>query len=217
MIFLRNNLFSLIALLGMVVASLLFHSSMPESVPVHFNWQGNPDGFAPRTVAAVMLPAAFLVIIVMMQFLFRISPRQFSMPSSARAVDITVFSIGVLFLFLHYALLTTYEDQGGFQRLFGYGMAGFLVICGNVLGKTEPNFFIGIRIPWTIASMANWKATHRLAGLLMVLAGVVLLITNSVAPSQKITVSLTVAAVVVPVFYSIYFYFTRERDQEGAD
>ena len=61
--FLRNNLLSFLALLGMVATSFIYYGTMPDSVPIHFNWEGNPNNYASRTVAAVMLPAAFLAVI----------------------------------------------------------------------------------------------------------------------------------------------------------
>ena len=43
---------------------------------------------------------------------------------------------------------------------------------GNVMGKVRKNFYIGIRVPWTLASDRVWNDTHRLAAWLMVGGGV---------------------------------------------
>jgi uncharacterized membrane protein len=50
----------------------------------------------------------------------------------------------------------------------------FMVI-GNYLGKTRKNFFLGIRTPWTLASDEVWARTHRLAGRLFIVLGLIML------------------------------------------
>ena len=42
---------------------------------------------------------------------------------------------------------------------------------GNVMGKVRRNFYIGFRVPWTLASDRVWNDTHRLAAWVMVAAG----------------------------------------------
>ena len=47
----------------------------------------------------------------------------------------------------------------------------FFVLFGNLLSKVRPNFFVGIRTPWTLASEHVWIATHRFAAWATVLSG----------------------------------------------
>jgi uncharacterized membrane protein len=46
-------------------------------------------------------------------------------------------------------------------------------VLGNWMGKLTQNFYCGIRTPWTIADADVWNRTHRLAGPLIMLAGVI--------------------------------------------
>jgi uncharacterized membrane protein len=32
------------------------------------------------------------------------------------------------------------------------------------MGKIRPNWFVGVRTPWTLSSKLSWDKTHRLAG-----------------------------------------------------
>jgi uncharacterized membrane protein len=50
-----------------------------------------------------------------------------------------------------------------------------LAVMGNYLGNLRPNYFIGIRTPWTLESPATWRATHRLGGRLMFFGALLLL------------------------------------------
>ncbi len=52
----------------------------------------------------------------------------------------------------------------------------FLVILGNFLSNLRPNYFAGIRTPWTLENPETWRATHRLGGRLMFFGSLILLI-----------------------------------------
>ena len=96
-------------------------------------------------------------------------------------------------------------------------MAVFSVVVGNVFGKTERNFIIGLRLPWTIDSEANWKATHRFAGRLMVGMGALLFISNSIVANMWVTIAMTVAPVLLAVPYSYAYYANHEEKTQAAE
>jgi uncharacterized membrane protein len=47
-----------------------------------------------------------------------------------------------------------------------------LVVLGNVLGKLRPNWFVGIRTPWTLSSKSSWVRTHQAGAWVFVGAGI---------------------------------------------
>lgn len=63
----------------------------------------------------------------------------------------------------------------GPDRLIALDLALFLLLPGNFMGRLRPNWFVGIRTPWTLASDEVWRRTHRLAAALMVGGGLLLL------------------------------------------
>jgi len=83
------------------------------------------------------------------------------------------------------------------------------IVLGNLMGKLRPNYFVGVRTPWTLESTEVWAKTHRLAGKLMVIAGLVLLVAClkfQPAIYVWIYVPLILAIVVVPIVYSFRLY-----------
>lgn len=50
----------------------------------------------------------------------------------------------------------------------------FLVV-GNYLPKCKQTYTVGIRLPWTLADEDNWAYTHRLAGKVWTIGGLVIL------------------------------------------
>lgn len=215
--FLKANLLSLIALLVMIAASAILWNSMPETVATRFDWQGNVIGTGNKALAVILVPLVYIAVIAGVNILVRISPSKFSMPNSKRAMDIIVFGLGVMMTFLHLGLLLNGGDNAVFQRYFAMAMASFLIITGNVFGKTERNFFMGIRLPWTIASAANWKVTHRLAGTLMVISGIALALISLVYSHGLLTVTLCLAPILIPAIYSPIYYWRYEHSQQSTD
>ena len=50
-------------------------------------------------------------------------------------------------------------------------MGVLFIVLGNFMGKIRPNWFVGVRTPWTLSSKLSWDKTHRLAGWLFMLMG----------------------------------------------
>ena len=76
-----------------------------------------------------------------------------------------------------------------------------LVIMGNYLPKCKQNYTIGIKIPWTLNSEENWNRTHRMAGRLWVVCGLVCMLTGFFG-GFWIFLGLVLVMVLVPFLYS---------------
>jgi len=93
-----------------------------------------------------------------------------------------------------------------------------MVILGNLLPKTRPNFSFGIRTPWTLSNDNVWERTHRLGGPLLMLAGLIGLAGAFLAQGIWLAFALAgpaMAAVLISVVYS-YLAWRRETGAEQA-
>ena len=86
----------------------------------------------------------------------------------------------------------------------------FLVI-GNYLPKCRQNHTMGIKVPWTFASEENWNATHRFAGRVWMIGGLVILLSAFLPGDAGILalISCVIALAVIPIVYS-YLYYRRQ-------
>ena len=57
------------------------------------------------------------------------------------------------------------------NTMVGMALGLLFVVLGNVMGKIRPNWFVGVRTPWTLSSKKSWTKTHRLAGWLFIAMG----------------------------------------------
>ncbi len=100
------------------------------------------------------------------------------------------------------------------MAIFAPVLIGLLfIVLGNYMGKIKPNWFVGIRTPWTLSSESVWNKTHRLGGWTFVLAGLVLII-SPLFPTLSTRIIVVVAVVVAALISTIYSYFLYSREQK---
>ena len=209
--FLQANALSFACLAAMITTGVFMYPGLPETLPTQYNFDGVAGNYLPKLAVVLIAPITYAVTIVGINFMIRFSPQKFSMPNSQRSMDIIIFSVGILVLLIHIGMMVSQGDYAIFQQYFSIGLACCLLLMGNVVGKTERNFFVGIRIPWTIASEQNWRATHRVAGRLMVVSGLLLLAISFFSASLLITLGIGLGWTVISVIYSFLFYLKNER------
>ncbi|HSQ97074.1 MAG TPA: SdpI family protein, partial [Croceibacterium sp.] len=96
----------------------------------------------------------------------------------------------------------------------------FFIVIGNVLPKSRPGFFVGIRTPWAILDTDNWIATHRLGGKLMMLAGAAIAL-SSLLPLPRdlriLTMGVSIAIMVIPpLAYSWWLWHQKMKGGKPA-
>ena len=200
---------SLAVVAAMVAIGAAVASSLPAEMqlPTHWGIDGRPDAFSDKWTALLM-PA---VLAGGLSLLFYALPALESRRKGfERSRGLYLWSWAGLLLFslvIQLAVVSTalgWAVDGTRFILGGLGILFFVI--GNQLGKSRSMYLIGIRTPWTLASEEVWIKTHRLAGKLMVGAGLVLMAAALLAlpPDLVAPVMISVigAAVLIPAVYS---------------
>jgi uncharacterized membrane protein len=85
-------------------------------------------------------------------------------------------------------------------------------LLGNVLGKVQRNFWVGVRTPWTLASETVWTRTHRVAAWLFVGGGLAGFVATLAGVSGLwLFVGLIAVIALGPILYSLVLYKRLER------
>jgi uncharacterized membrane protein len=215
--FIIANALSFACLGAMIVVGLIMYPGLPDTIPTQYNFEGVAGNYMPKLVVVLIMPIAYAASIIVINFMIHFSPEKFAMTNSMRAGEIIVFSSGLLMLASHVGMMVSIGDADGFHQYFAFGMACFLIISGNVIGKTERNFIFGIRTPWAVASAENWRATHRFAGRLMVISGLLLLALSFYWPSLLMNLTLGLSWLPMTAVHSFVFYLKNERNSENKE
>lgn len=170
-------LFSAAVVAVMLVVSAVAWVQLPPGVqiPVHWGPDGQPDGYADKTVGLLLLPTITGLVAGLMAAIPSIEPRRANLERSWKPYVATW--IGVILLMAGIHVLTVAVALGStvdLTRLVFIGTGVLFLAIGNFLPKARQNFLMGVRTPWTLTSERSWTATHRLGGRLFVLLGLVM-------------------------------------------
>lgn len=206
----------LLLVIGVVaaLASALLWSRLPAEVPTHWNVQGEPDGWSPRIVAALMLPLMIAGLALVLRVVPKIDPRGENYEKFVDAYWTMGNCLGLFFGVLHLAVLTSaigYPIE--ISRVAAAGIGLQMIISGNYIGRVRPNWFLGIRTPWTLSNAEVWRRTHRLTGWMFVMAGVAMAATALVAGHlvPYVVIGGVLTAVLVPFAASFVFWYRGDR------
>ncbi len=190
-------------------------NDLPSKVPVYWNTAGEVNRYGSRYELLLIPFLLPFLIYVLLTVIPKIDPKQKLQKMGGKLANIkfllTTF-MSVLALFIIYtAKNQTLGNPNYILLLIGV----LYIILGNYFKTVKPNYFIGIRTPWTLESETVWNKTHKLAGVLWFVGGVLVVLLSLLLSSTTmftIFYIITAALVVVPVGYS-YLIFKREKNE----
>jgi uncharacterized membrane protein len=192
------------------------YPGLPDQIPTHWDLDGKVDGYGGKWTLFVF-PVVMAGILALFYFLPALSPKQFEVDTfRSTYLYIMVLTIG-LFAYMHGVLLyvvhlaVAKDATVDIGRAFIAGLFLFFTLLGNVIGKVRKNFYIGVRVPWTLASDRVWNDTHRLAAWVMVAAGLIGFLITISGLSIVLAIIVLVGSAFIPVVYSFVHYKSLER------
>ncbi len=195
------------------VITLAAYPQMPDPVPSHWNAAGEVDGELPKFWGLVVVPALMAGITALLAVLPRIDPLRKNYLKFQSWYEGFILALAVFFFGLQLQII-----------LWGMGtqvspnhtmpvMVGILFICiGFLTEHAEPNWFVGIRTPWTLSSEKVWKKTHERGGTLFKLAGMVSMVGAAAGIYAWLFI---IVPVIAAAFYCVvYSYMEFRKEQE---
>jgi uncharacterized membrane protein len=165
-----------------------------------------------RTFAALLLPLLGAVLGAVFAFLPHTDPRREGLLHGG--IWWTLGNAVMVFLALIQVALLGY-NLGWPISISGVvlvGMGLLLILLGFLMPRMQPNWFMGIRTPWTLTSDTVWRRTHAFSGRVFAAAGAVLVILGFLQPDHlALFLAVVIAsAVALPVVAS-YLLWRHER------
>jgi uncharacterized membrane protein len=162
---------ALVIFLLPVVYLLTVYSGLPVRVPMHYDINGKVNRYGSKSeflmVQAIMLFAA-LMVYLLLRFISSIDPKK-KVKYSEETFQKIALGIVIFISALNIVIIFSTVNQGVRVDKLIFPLIGLLfVFLGNVMNNIKPNYFVGIRTPWTLESEDTWRATHRLHRILPV-------------------------------------------------
>lgn len=198
---------SLVTLIPIIVGLLLWNQ-LPDVIPTHFGMDGTPNGWSSKAFTVFGIPLLMLFFHLLCVGITSQDPKYDNMNEKLYALVLWICPVVSLLV-----VVTCYGGALGWGvNISKYAIAGtgiVLVIIGNYLPKCKQNYTMGIKLPWTLDDEENWNKTHRLAGFLWVVGGLLITL-NAFVGNQWVFVLLIIVMTIVPMVYS-YLYFKNHK------
>ncbi len=169
----------LLFLLAILTFTFYMASRMPDTVPIHWNAAGKVDGYGSKWTSLAFGPGSTLFTLALTLAIPALSPKKYEVATFEPTYSYIMVVVSLLMSTI--SVVITLGSAGytfDMTRVMMAILFGFFALLGNVLGKTRPNYYMGVRTPWTLSSEKVWHATHRAAGRLWTFGGVIGLIAS---------------------------------------
>jgi len=166
---------STVALAATAFFTLTAFQTLPDDaqLAIHWNADGVADGFAGRE-ALLLLPAIFGITALLIALAIRFDPKRANIVRSAEAIGYVGMGLALLFAVTQSAIINSgYGEAARLDHAVPIVLGALFVLLGYVMPQIRQNYTIGVRLPWTLESVAAWDAAHVTIGRAWIVTGAV--------------------------------------------
>ena len=198
-----------------ILLGLLLWNRLPDRLPTHFGVDGAADGWSGKGFAVFGLPLLMLFFHGVIYGATRLDKQNRGHNEKVLNLVGLIFpAMSIVSSVVIYSLALGKEPN---LSMLLFPLLGLLFIAmGNWLPKIKQNSTLGIKIKWTLYNEENWNKTHRFAGFVWVIGGVLFCIMGFVA--EELLVFLLPLEVIllacVPTVYS--WWLAKKQRREGT-
>ncbi len=193
-----------------IIVGLLLWNKLPDQVPFHWDINGNVDQYASKAVAVFAMPALMLVMQWVCIFASTADPK--SANYNRKTFQLVLWICPILSFVLNTVVYCTALDHAlPIETIVPMLMGALFIVLGNLMPKMKQTYTMGIKLPWTLSNEENWNKTHRFAGKLWVVGGVIILATAFLGKFW-IFIGILAVMTIIPTIYSYVYYRKHKED-----
>lgn len=203
-------------LLASIALAVWSWQAAPDQIPTRWSFEGEVLSHGSKNWL-LLGPAVAVLIYVGLLVAPRIDPGRANYAQFAGTYYVLrlAITLALTALFGVFALAAR-GVIGDLGLVIGILVGLLLIVIGNFMGKIRPNFFVGIRTPWTLTSKRAWVKTHRLGGWVFIAFGV-LILASGVLPGAIRFAPLGVLGAAVAIGLAIYSYLIWRTDPDRVE
>lgn len=193
-----------------LIAGAVMYPQLPDRIITHWDAAGNPNGWSSKAVGVFVLPGSLLLLNLLFPFLLKIDPKYENISEKIRCL--IQWTIPVIDIFAAGITLTAAAGVDMKVSLLAPLFMGVLFIAlGNFMPKMAQSYTVGIRVPWTLDDEEIWDRTHRFAGFLWVICGVLMMACAFLPWRMTAFMLLLVLMVLAPILYSYILFLQKKK------
>lgn len=189
----------------------LIYDGLPDQVGLHFGADMKPDRMGPKSelwsTTSIMMGIALVGYLIVTNLSY-LDPKNQNLQSEAQIDKIGLLVVLLMSSLSCYIIYTAYT--GFIGNALTVILGGFMAILGNLMHNIKPNYFIGMRLPWTLDNENNWRKTHQFGSKVWVVCGLIIIMASFITSPDKVMTyvfgPVVLLMVIIPGIYS-YRYF----------
>ena len=203
---LKRLLLTSVVILLPILAGVMLWNKLPESIPVHFGPDGAPDSFGSRGMAVFVMPLFLVAMHWLCMLATSADPKHKNI--DGKPLSLTLWICPLISLLTGGVMYTTALGYAiNVTMVMGLFFGCLFVVIGNFLPKCRQSYTLGIKLPWTLNDEDNWNRTHRFAGRLWIVGGLVMIVTAFFGEVLAYAmVGIILVMVLTPTVYSYRLY-----------
>ncbi len=206
--------FILIIVLAAVVTSLLAYPKLPDCMASHWGPGGQVDGWMPKSVCVWLMPAIMIFQALLFFVILLIDPLRKNFKKFFSYYAGFIIILNLFLLAIHgWMILWNLGIQIPANVFMPIGIGCLIFYLGIIMTHVKPNWFIGIRTPWTLSNEIVWQKTHKLGGILFRVAAIIILI-GAAFPKYAIVFVLApvLSVALITLIYSLVIWKQLKTD-----
>jgi uncharacterized membrane protein len=204
-----KELFQIVIALLPTIYLLFLWRNLPDKIPMHRNISGEIDRYGSKTELFWLVLLLPVFIYVLLKIIPKIDPKYnfTKMEKTYHSLEYILITFMSVLSFIIIFSAKSGEDFNSKSLLII--IIAFFIILGKYLKNIQPNYFIGIRTPWTLENENIWQKTHILTSYLWIWGGIVGIL-GILFISEKNSIYLFLLLLgfltVIPVIYSYWLF-----------
>ncbi len=195
--------FIIIALLPFVYLAFMWNE-LPEKVPIHWNGSGEIDRWGNKSELITMIFMLSGIGYFLFLILPAIDPKGNLQKMGNKFSQIRLYLALFMSTIAIFIIYSTQQSES--KPTFIFVLIGLLfAVLGNYFKTIKPNYFVGIRTPWTLENEEVWKKTHQLGGKLWFIGGLLIVLLSLLIKESYMAflfLGITAIICIIPIAYS---------------
>ena len=194
---------SVITLAPMIVGIFLW-DKLPDTIATHFGIGNEADGWAGKGFAVVGIPLLMFALQWVCVFATLMDPKKKNISEKMFGLILWLMPL-ISCTSMSFIYMRALETDINASVIAAVIMGVIFVLIGNYMPKCGQSYTVGYKLPWTLADEGNWNATHRFAGWVMMIGGIVMLVSS---PFSMLWMSISIMLVIAlsPAVFSFVYY-----------
>ena len=147
--------------------------------------------------------------------IYRMDPKKLAAVNKERleriAFAVAIFLSAIQCMIIYVAIGGSMEGTMG--MIFA-GVGLLFAIIGNYLPNLKPNYFAGLRLPWTLEDPDNWRKTHQFAGKIWFAGGIILAIACLFTRQGTTLIVFAIVTAILVIIPTVYSYRLFKKNKQ---